>query len=490
MQGGNRITSWVRTHPVRTGFYGALAALFLAVVLSFSSPQILSKLVTWLARRPLFHRQMEQVGLRYSVQIVRLRFPQTRTPLGIELEDLGLEFVSCPLVARVRRIEVSTRRGLEAEKIKAGTREVTDLIQLEALSLDPAAKKAFVRNVSIPLGSGRSNSGVSVREVAVQGFEIRANSTGPIAIENVIVKGVGTDLVRGPDGTWESSRARILLKLLQDFPKRPPISIVALARLLAQYRSVLWWTILIVSVLLLLLKGFATLPGSGPKLRTSVAVSAVLLPIICYRVLFHPVALTRFFVLSLLASFALACFLEVVLYRKKRAWHARWEPFALDVLSPVILLPLLCARGVLPPSLTLPDGLRVAEARFREVRTVARLNGAGATNVVRLSAPLIAVDDFALGANHALPDAWTTEFRRARLQAELEADFSAELGRIHYLPEDWRGPQRATLCADVYGFPSGTRPTLSAGLSGVPCANERSKGPEVQVLAAASILPA
>lgn len=489
MWGGGRLSSWVQTHPLRACLYGTLAGLFLAAVLSISSPKILSGILTWLVDRPLFHRQLEQIGLRYSVQGVRLRLFQGDNSLHLEIENPSLEFLFQPFVVRIERIEFSSRRGFVADRIQAGTRGHADLIQVETSSFEPASQKAVAQNVGIPFGSDPSRSGAIIGEVVTQGVRFRGGPSGWPEIEKVVVSGVETHLARDPDGTWDLSRARLLSELFQEFVARPPISITAIEKLLAQYRSFLLWAILAASALLLLLKAIVTLSDSQPVLRAVVIIFAVLSPIVCYLLFFRRVTLAGFLLLSLLVSVVAASLLELLQYRKRLAWHERWEPFALDVFSPLILLPLLCVRGVLPSSLTLPNGIRIGETQLREVKTAVRFNNAEAGNTIRLTLPYLVVDDFALGAGRVLSNVPTITFRRARLQAELEADFSRALQKIRYLPAQWRVPQRVTVCAEVRGFPSGVKPVLSADLSGLPCLNHQSETASVSVLAAASLLP-
>src|SRR5581483_9744380 len=122
MWGGGRLSSWVHTHPLRACLYGTLAGLFLAAVLSISSPRILSGILTRVVDRPLFHRQLEQIGLRYSVQAVRLGLFQGDNPLHLEIEKPSLEFLFQPFVMRIQRIEFSSRRGFVADRIQAGAR--------------------------------------------------------------------------------------------------------------------------------------------------------------------------------------------------------------------------------------------------------------------------------------------------------------------------------------------------------------------------------
>ena len=57
--------------------------------------------------------------------------------------------------------------------------------------------------------------------------------------------------------------------------------------------------------------------------------------------------------------FGVAILCRVIVYRRGAKWHQRWEPFAADVASALILLPLLGYGYELPPRPAAPSGLRL-----------------------------------------------------------------------------------------------------------------------------------
>ena len=79
---------------------------------------------------------------------------------------------------------------------------------------------------------------------------------------------------------------------------------------------------------------------------------------------------------------AIAILLRVFVYRRGERWYQRWEPFAVDVASVAVLLPLLGYGFVLPPFPSPPAGLQLDRI---EVANVAGRSGAAQFNIPQSS---------------------------------------------------------------------------------------------------------
>src|SRR2546425_1178146 len=376
----------IQQHKVRLVIYLLSAATILAAVGAiFRLCRRGSSLVAWLADRPALHRLSEQVGVQYSIRSLDICCPSKGCFWGASAAGVDLRFTQQPIRVRLDHLQVSPIKGISLQGVAIGTTATPDLITVDHVRTN--LQVAELRQMHVLLGVNSSDSYLRVEKVTAAGLTLSRDPSQTLTFRQVALDGAKAVLHRGSDDAWHFERARSLGGLLQSLASRPVLSLDALYRAAARLRRLLAWVLAGLATLLIGLKLLLT---RGLHLKwpwMPITALAVILPLLCYGVLFWRTSLLGFVLLSSLASLAAAAGLERARYRRASEWHQRWEPLALDVISPIVLLPLLVVRGVLPRQAMLLPSIHVAEAIVRNTSATLRERRIGEGDLATLELP-------------------------------------------------------------------------------------------------------
>lgn len=322
--------AWIKRHPYRLVTYliASLGVCAVAVVV----PRLCCRangLLTRVAGLRALHQAAGRVGIRYSVGSIRACLGNGPT-WGVALNDIDLQFAGQPLLIHARRIDLSAH-GLSLGGIAVGTAPQQNLITVERAQADLFLRTVESYQLQVLFGATPADSYLSAGKITVTGFSLPRSPHEPLLVGRVAVDAVESTVRPGPNGAWDFAGLTSLQSLLDALATRPLVSLEAFYRALARLRALLFWAVVGTAVLLVILKMVGVRSFRLKPLLGLLVAAAVIIPVVCYLLLFRHFSLVPFLLVSLLTSLVGAALLESTIYRVGGEWHQRWEPFTLDL---------------------------------------------------------------------------------------------------------------------------------------------------------------
>lgn len=476
-----RICGWVVRYPVRFLFYSFLASTAIGL-LSFAL--LLCRqggaFESWLANRLQIRAWTERLGVEFSsIDVQCLR---ADCPLGVVVKDISFrQQIPEKIAVDVKRVHLGLFEGLSIHKIRINTGQETDPITIERVEASLSARKITIHNTEVLLGANPGDFSLKMKELSVSELSFPPDSGETLAVRKLEVIEVDLFLQPGEDGKWSFAGAQPLLSIPKPLAEEAESLMDFFRRGIARVRTGVRWALIIGTALFLFVKLLLLRPLPAPASLRVLATLSVLFPF-GYYLFFRHLSILWLLLASFLASLTVAVLLHRILYRRGREFHQRWEPFFLDLASPVVLLPLLIVHGF---TLSLPAGLpsTVNIAKFEVHKTHGVLlldsNTPQATHV-RLDIPAITANNISVGLGPALTELPTLDVDKVFLRGELETNFlSQPLEKVQYIPLEWKRDHRLALCLSAtvtssessLGSPpecplvSGALPELAIGVS-------------------------
>jgi len=484
-----RICDWVARHPVRFLFYSFLASAAIGL-LSFAL--LLCRqggaFESWLANRLQVSAWTECLGLQVnSLDVQCLR---AGCPLGIVVKDISFRQQDPEKIAvDVQRVHLSLSEGLSIHKISVNTGLETDPITIERVEASFSARKITIHNTKVLLGANPGDFSLKLKELSVSELSFPPDSGETLAVRKLEVVEVDLFLQPGEDGKWSLAGAQPLSSIRKRLAEKAEPLMETFRRGIARVRTGVRWALIIGTALFLFVKLLLLRPLPAPASLRVLATLSVLFPF-GYYLFFRHLSVLWLLLASFLASLTVAVLLHRILYRRGREFHQRWEPFLLDLVSPVVFLPLLIVHGF---TLSLPAGLpstvSIAEFEAHKTRGVLLLDSnTPQATFVRLDIPAITANNISVGLGPALTELRTLDVDKVFLRGELETNFlSQPLEKVQYIPLEWKRDHRLALCLSAtvtshessLGSPpecplvSGALPELAIGASVFIAPSER-----------------
>ena len=468
------VRGWISRHPGRCLLYAVLLASILAAA---AIPLVVcanNGLALHLVNLPVLHHLSEEVGVSYEIHSARI---WCRGVVVAELSGIDLKFNSEPVTAHVDSVELSRGGGVSAGGVRLGTSTTKDAITIDRIRTDLTLRKTETTGIRVLLDEPSAGSYLATQSVLVDRVSFVPRSQS-VALDHLAVNGVEVRVSRDAKGNLNLARLPVLRSLGASLSQQLTGILSKLNHSLTRFRRLLAWALVGVTLFLVLLKLVVTRSPRWP--RSAVTVLTVFLPFACYVLLFGRVSLIAFLVLGTLISILLAAVLWRITYRLAAEWHSRWEPCALDVLSPIALLPLLVILGTVPASLSPVFDLSITSTSVRSLSVVLH-DQAGGIDLASLSMPQAENAGLALRfrpAERASVNLGLTSF-----SGSVKADLSSPLRKLEWLPAAWSSQRSLTFCGTV-------RDRAISGLAFQPaaCIVKGSGLPQFQINASANVL--
>ncbi len=330
-------------------------------------------------------RTAARYGVRYRLDSFRIGCLTAKCSGEGNAGALDIEFQTPEPIrfhlnsAQWRRSGPLTAAGLE---IRLGDR--APLIEAEGIEASPASNQGSATGLRIGLSPGVAPSEIgdvefdgASKRLAVNRIQVRMEDRPPVTVDRVQLDGwtfpaadggLGLDHME-VDGVTVSldgnaGSATVCERLpssaaisRQAAPFRPLLPL--LRESVAKLRSDLLRLALLLAAAVLLLKFLSVLWLRGWVARLLLAVVPAVLPFILYFRLHETWSTGKFLLVSAGILLAVALMFRVFVYGRAGKWYQRWEPFASDLTSAIILVPLLGYGLQLPPPPAAPQGLRL-----------------------------------------------------------------------------------------------------------------------------------
>ncbi|HWB99830.1 MAG TPA: hypothetical protein VG672_24150, partial [Bryobacteraceae bacterium] len=291
-------------------------------------------------------------------------------------------------------------------------------------------------------------------------LEIAQADVGPVrlsgtatAIGKLEAEGLRAKLRQEPDGTWNAAAAAPRLQAAANtLLAAADASLAELRRVLSRLRGLFFLAAVLAALLVIGGKLLLLRIPAGLLRRLAIAALPVLLSLFLYALFFGSLSARSFILCAALAAIALAAGLEIAFYRHAAEWHERVEPLLLDLLAPLLILPLLAGYGFpvrLPAGIPRPTSLTIAHTELRDmaagvdlafcdtpVAAQARVSLATARNLQA------SFDPASLGIRSIIID-------HAQVAGETDPVALQPLERLAYLPPAWKHAPRVAFCANA-----------------------------------------
>jgi len=468
------VRGWISGHPIRCLLYAVLLASILAIA---AIPAVVcadNGLALWFVNLPVLHHLGEDLGVSYDIHSARIWCRGDRVA---ELTGIDLKLNSEPVATHVDFVELFRDGGVSVDGIRLGTFTTRDAITIDRVRTDLSLRKTETTGIRVLLDEPSAGSSLATQSILVDGVALVPRSQS-VTVDLLAVNGVDVLVSRQANGNLNLARLPALRELSVNLSRQLTGILSKLNHKFTQFRTLLVWVLAGVALFLALLKVVVTRSPRWP--RSAITALTVFVSFGCYALLFGRVSVTEFLVLSILVSILLAAVLWRTTYRLAAEWHSRWEPCALDVLSPIALCPLLVVFGTVPASLSPVFNLSIARTNVRSVRVVLH-DQAGGSNLASLSMQVESAG-FALKlgpAGRASVNLGLTSFSGSML-----ADLSSPLRKLEWFPAAWSTLRPLTFCGTV-------RDRAISGLPFQPadCIAEGSSLPQFEINALANVIP-
>ena len=471
--------NWIRRHPFRAAVYlllaaGVAAGTLLAYCVASGRA---NGLLTRAARSERVRKSVQaRFEVAYSVGSVRV-VRASDCERGIEVTGFAASLLA-PRAGRVRgdRLFVCWPGRVQLEGFEAGREQQPSLLSLAAARVE-LSREAAARGIRVTDDAGLPLLAVEEVSAALPGLDSRMTgialhsetgevparvdsagaegvrlAAGSVTLKRSSTTGVKLTLARVVDEKWnlEAEAAR-LEGVVRAGLETARASLAAVHRMVERARSLLWWGAVLACLLVLAAKLIVTrapivwrLAAAGAPVALCLVVAAIFVPRASW--------LTAAVVAVILAA-ALAFLLWWRLYRRNDEWHQRWEPVALDVVAPLIILPPLILRAIpapLPPELRVPSTVSVESADVRDTQVALQLGECSAARA-EAAVPKLTARGVKLNLDPAGAGLRSIELETAEMEGETRTNALELLGPVQYLPASWKRAPLVRFCAQVEG---------------------------------------